>query len=167
MTSEQEYRRRIQMLDTDRYAVKVIKSSTDGEHIEREVFSGEAAGTFMGDGGERFIVPGLGHGKPDVMEKYDIIYPKELAGVYGTVSEIGYARSKAFERLTMDVCQVGSINVIRQQGKFRNGPGWWTQDIALAGVTLGVARTRGLDKIISQLPRKVAGMIEALEKEYR
>jgi len=155
MTTPETYEKRKKMLHTGIYDIVVTKTPADMKHEfeEKEHFSQESANTYMGDGGETFQVTGLGYNNPSILEKYDIKYPNELDGVYGTIGIIQYAQNidKKFERLVMAISQVGCVDIIRENNKFKDGPNWARPALDICRLNLNATTDRGLEKIIPQL----------------
>ena len=132
-----------------------------------KIFSQQPSDSFMGDGGETHQVSGLGFKRPEIMEQWDVVYPREMTGRYGTVEGVQYAmkRDGNYERLIVDICQVGRVDVIRENGQLKNGPVWTTMYLPIAAVSLQkTVNRRDLKQIMSGLSPQATGLVEAVLK---
>lgn len=170
MNEHQKISKRSKMLEEDNYEIYVKKVSVDTKTESElcEHWSGAKVSEYMGDGGETFQVTGLAARNPDVMEQYEITYPPEVEGVYGTVTSLRYARKNNgnFERLMMGVSQRGFVDVAKENGVLKEGPGGWTTApllSSLVNIQLCAAK-RGLPRIIPKLSKEAAAFLEYLLK---
>ena len=138
------------------YQIQVEKIPVDAvqEHQSRERFHG--SGTYG--------VYGLGYREPSVIEKYQVNYPEHMQGRYGTIKMIGYAASAngSFERMMVDICQVGIVDLIRENGEIKDGPDWATMAKEVALVSMKNLDRVDLEKVMGQMSFRATTLLRFL-----
>jgi hypothetical protein len=146
-----------------RYTLNVerMRINKKAESEKREHFSQIKASEYMGDGGETFQITGLGYGRPEIMESYKVNYSPRMQRRYGTVEYISFTEKKgAFKRMVVDICQVGTIDLLVKGKEIEDGPNWATMQKEIALVSLSMSR--GINQIAKKLPNRVSNLLKYL-----